>query len=172
MSRVGLRTMHFLDASRNILKYQLKLRLADKSSSWYNAISSIALQEFISDEDKVLDITNKSRKPQNNVLRGHNPIKMFWQTSLIYHRDYPRVFSTLIFGLKLSVKPICDALLWIFSTVYVNLMGKNFPSFFFLQSTPYKCHRELLLHFVLFCYVLWLFRVGAGCWKKGSFLFA
>lgn len=47
-------------------------------------------------------------------------------------------------------------------------MGKNFHHFF-LQLTLHKCHRELLLHFVLFSYILWLFRVGAGCWEKGSF---
>ena len=50
-----------------MFKDQLKCRLAD-SSSWHKAISSSALQVFVSDEDRELDITDKSKKTKNNVM--------------------------------------------------------------------------------------------------------
>lgn len=123
---------------------------------------------FVNDEDDVLDIANKFRKPQNKVMWWHPPIKGPWQTSLIFHGGCPPfVFNTEIWAASFkhtwSSFAIPTMGLW---TVYMNLMEKKlFPLFSWL----YKYHRELLLHFVLlYCGCLGCEPVAAG--RAPSFL--
>lgn len=53
---------------------------------------AVPVRCFVRDEDKALDITSKSQK---KVMWWHNPIKGPWQTFLICHRDYPKLYSVL-----------------------------------------------------------------------------